>query len=437
MAPPIEPFKARPLADTPLFKVEVYQQWLNSKGPRILFVKEHAGRLEGTSEQMFYALERRFPGQIILYFSFNRLDNRRNTAKNMLEAFISQLISHRDFSAFAKFMCCELEQGRGWTELDLMNWFERCIFLLRISFVINNLDGCLESSQRGLMSYLSRLTSGTERLFKVAITSSEPPLNTNDIPSTLFINLAGSKTNVAVDGNFLESYKKFSPSIPPSMEAIQRQLCGLDDTDPLLLHILYEQARSKRIWIEDFILGAGSEKAMSGKTVPSLEYTLDRIFRQIPDTHSVGQFLRWMVYAARPMTVWELATVFFVGSCHDQGSKISPSKSFLGAMIAHWESCYAGIIEICQNEVRLSNPRLRDIFMVPKADNGPLYLWNEIQETAELEITRSCLEYLSRDETREITESSLAPVLEWNQPSMIPPFLDPFNLLKAKVPTWW
>ncbi|CAG8981961.1 hypothetical protein HYALB_00004823 [Hymenoscyphus albidus] len=337
----------------------------------------------------------------------------------MLESFIAQLICHGDWTSdYAKLMCCELEQGRGWTELDLMNWFERHIFLLRISFVVNNIDDCLESSQDGLMSYFSRLTSGTERLIKIAITSREPPPSTNDIPIILFINLVGSKANTAVDGNSLELYKKFRPGIPPSMEVIQRQLCGFNHIDPLLLHILYEQAKFKTIRIEDFIQGVGFQKPMSEKVVPSLEYTLERIFQEIPNTHSVRQFLMWITYAARPMTVWELATGFFVGSCHGQGSKISPSKSFLREMIAHWESCYAGIIEIRQNEVRLSNPRLRDIFMVPQTDNGPSYLWNEIQETAELEITRSCLEYLSRDETREITESYLAPVLEWNRPSI-------------------
>lgn len=389
------------------------------------------------NEQIYYALEKKYPRDFVLYFSFDRWDRRRNSMKSMLETFMAQLICHWSSSidSYAKLMFNELDQGRGWTELDLMNWLERSVYLVNTFFVVNNFDHCPKDAQKRIISFFCKLISGSEDKLKMAVISKEPPPSMDEVPFFIFTDRAVNKEDEAINSNkkTLASLIELRPVLLPLKDEIQRQWGNVDDVDSVVLDILCEQVKVTGQKSKDTFLGFDDKTEGRKDGTISPEGFLDRILRQIPNTDLVRRVLRWILHTTRPLTIWELATVMFIDSSQDEGSEAIITTLWLEECIVNWETWYAGIISIHQNEVRLSHPRLREIFMAPREKNAPQYLWNEIEETADLEIAKCCLQYLSRSGSRKIMK------LFQNTPSssiQASTFADRRNLCSYAITDW-
>jgi ankyrin repeat protein len=418
LSSPINPFKTAGHAHDPVIKLDTFQKWLNSTGPPILYVYG-TDAVQEASEQIFYAIDDRMrtvphSPYLIFYFSFDRWDSRRNSINAMLSTFLAQNICHHtsSMSQWVEILFEQLNEEHGWTDLDTINWFE--IFRIRghthnVSLVINYFDECDEASRNTFLAFVKRRFSGCEITWKIVITSRKPGAFADELSDWPSIDLANIESGVMQQRsrnveNDIARLIKFRPDVAPLEDLLRKELVPLVDIDPLARHIVCEQARLQKDWPEETSL----QKVFCLVDRPSddhwsLESILDRVLRRIPEQYQVKKLLAWLLYGIRQLTIWELASVMFLGSDQDQGEAY-PGPSTIQDLILRCETWLAGIVEIQHNEIRIQHSRLRDIFMTPGTATGQLYLWHEVQEFANFEITKTCLEFLSRTSVQGVME---------------------------------
>lgn len=481
LASSVHPFKTAQQAHDSTMKTDTYQAWLDYPGPQLLYVHGTDGVREA-GEQIFYSLNdlartERNTHDLVLYFSFDRWDTRCDSTKDMLSTFLAQIICRhtRGMSRWVDILFEHLNQEHGWSESDLINWFDyfRCRGPVdSVSCVINYFDECTEASRKAFLEFFSDLARRSEKPWKIAVTSRKPGAILDELSEWPSINLDVAASETAPEDprdveKDIARLVQLRPELSVLDNLLREELGGLADLDSLARHIICEQARLCKGWPEETsiqtFLGPLDDPSDNFRDNRSLESILDRVLRNIPDQESVRRLLSWLLYCVRPLTTWELATVMFIGSDQDRGREAYPSPSVLQDLTSKRETWFAGIVEVEQNEVKIRHPRLRDIFMAPEAEGGRRYLWNEVKDTADFEITKLCLDYLSRASVQQIIkqtyqapdsdliEASTFPdrgnlcsyaVQAWTHHfSLIPPNLNPSKLLdnfmqSAIVPCW-
>ena len=378
LASPINPFQTVQQDSNLIAGVDTYQNWLNSRGTQILHVYG-TDSVSEISEQIYYALDNVFDNNdevrhLVLYFSFDRWDRRYNSVKNMLSTFIAQIICHhtKDMSEALKRWFERLNQFRSWTDVDTIHWFDafRGINQLHnVSCVINYIDECTEASQKALLAYFLEYARGSERTWKIAVTSRRARSPISELAEFPSIDL-----NVAT-----------SEDVPAQTRI----------ADKVSTSLIYPRP--------DLRL---QSDAFQERDLHTLESTLDWVLRSIQDQDSVRRLLAWLIRSVRPLTIWEMAIVMSIGSDLDNADDACPGLAALPELMLNWERWFAGIIEFRQNEVTIRHPRLKDLLRTTRLTEGRQCLWHEIQATADFDITRLCLEYISRPSVQRIMEQS-------------------------------
>ncbi|KAL9076029.1 MAG: hypothetical protein Q9157_003808 [Trypethelium eluteriae] len=402
LASTIDPFRRAQHDDecSWITEIDIYKRWLTSTGFQILHVHGTHGVHE-TSEEIFYSLDNHFKAKasdrhLVLYFSFDRWDRCRNSIKHMLATFLAQIL-HRD---------------RSGSDLDLLQWFE--LFRLdgavdNVSCVVNYIDECTETSQKGFIELLSRYAYGSEATWKIAITSRQNRALVGSLDDSPSIHL-----DVAVRDrpqNFEEVARRISDlrsDVSSCINLSRKDSDGFGGIDSVVHHVLYEQAKSHGTWPAKSLNAALSAQFNSRSTecrdYGFLELILDNVLRDIPDQNLVRRILTCTNYSTRPLTVWEMVTALSAEPDQGRNEEAFPVSAESQSLITFCERWFAGIIEVRQNEVRVCHPHIRDIFMTEKAAGGSERLWHGIRRTAQFEIITTCFHYLSRPDVQRMIE---------------------------------
>ena len=447
----VRPFKTAQQALHSTTESDICQAWLDHPGPQLLLVHGSEG-VRDAGEQMFYRLNdlvrsNKDEYKVVLYFSFDRCDSRCDSIKDMLSTFLAQIICHHtnELSQWVEVLFEILNEERGWTESDLIclfEWFRRGSPVSDVWVVIDHFDECTDTSRKYFVDFFSHLVSAKESAWKIAITSRKPGAILDEVSEWPHLVLDVVASEVAPDdprdtGKDIARLTRYRPELSVVEDVLRHELAEIADLDPLARYVVCEQLRFSKEWprelsIETFLGPLDDWKACRDDRC--VAKVVDRVLRRNPDQELVRLLLSWLLYSVRPLTIWELATVMFVGSGRYPAHGSCPSLPELQELISTMEAWFAGIVKVEQNEFVIHSARLRDIFSISEVDEGHKYLWNEVEPKAHLEITKLCLGYLSQASVQERLEYiDHPPASGFIEPSTLP---DRSDLCSYAVQFW-
>ncbi|KAF4451628.1 hypothetical protein F53441_5484 [Fusarium austroafricanum] len=453
LASPVYPLRSASSGSNPLSHLPDYQTWLKSSSPQVLYIHGN-NRVREVTEQVFYSLEdgakKAKRRAMVLYFSFDRWDVRCDSIRDMIATFIAQIANHHpNLTQTINSFFSQLQTERGWTEADLVQSFERFRTSDEVEqtmIVINHFDECTKGSRKLFLDNLIYRHHNDEFPWKVVVTSHKPGALTDELsgPFSVPIDLSspgmGSPFYHSGASSAFDALLDLRPDILPR-ESASKDIDLIERLDPPIQHIIYKQAAIRGEWpdetsIQD-IFSSFDLAENENKTEEILEAILDWVLKQFPNQAILGRLFSWLLYAVRPLTVWELATVLSLGTSQDRGH-ISPGLSVVEDLIAEIQKWLAGIVVVDNNEVRLSHPHLHYIMTrgkTPGSVSGQeRYLWDEIRDTAHSNITTLCLHYMSRDNVHEYIDKTFQ--VTDSKSFETPTFPDRTNLASYAVQAW-
>ncbi|KAF4440801.1 ankyrin 1 [Fusarium acutatum] len=436
-----------PLADMP-----AYQSWLNSPCPQILYL-HGSHRVRDVADSVFYALEHEATKvkrrANVLYFSFDRFDVRADSIRDMIATFLAQICNHHPkLGPAINRLCSQIENEKGWTETDLIQFFE----MFRISaeveqtmIVINHFDECTQSSRKRFLDHVTDKYYNDETPWKIVVTSHKPGSLTEELSGPFCIPIdicSGELGDLAVDSfeSDIQALVSARGDLKLKEEQIQDELRFTEKLDTPMRHIICEQIRIQKEWPDEMstddslgLLGLSKQVEEGDKGMVSV---LQAVLKKYPDQNSLECLLSWLLYAVRPLTIWELATVISF-SDKRECSKVSPNIMAVDRLVRKIEEDFAGILEVDHNEVRFKHPCLHEIMVNGDAstqNEDKDYLWNRIKAKAHNLIQSMCLEYLSRDAVQDYVRETFA--VADSATFETPPFPDRTNLASYAIQAW-
>ncbi|KAH6876599.1 ankyrin repeat-containing domain protein [Thelonectria olida] len=460
LASPVFPFHTDAQQGGGIPFTQEYSAWFDHQGPQLLYM--HGNRVREAAEQVFIALDdvadKETKPTIVLYFSFDRWDVRCDSIRDMLSTFLAQIINHYPrLGEWIEILSTQLQHERGWTELDLVQLFERFRLSDEIEHVIcvlNHFDECTKGSRTAFLESFAYAAQISEITWKVVVTSHKPGALTEELsgalaPFCVTIDLTASglmpDTKADIEDE-LSRMTKSRPELTLQSEEVREELHSIANLDLLARHIICEQVilidewpdkSSTREILATLDLAQSEAKEDEARNDETLEKVLDWVLRKVPDQDTLRRALSWLLYSVRPLTIWELATVLCFESDQDRDG-IVPRLSVVESVISKILGWLAGIVEVVQNEVRFRHPRLHNIMvegsMAERPPSRPKYLWEEVKETAHSEITDLCLKYLSRASVRELIDKTFQ--VTDSKTFETPTFADRSNLASYAIQAW-
>ncbi|KAH7628776.1 ankyrin repeat-containing domain protein [Sordaria sp. MPI-SDFR-AT-0083] len=403
-APPINPFcnTTSPHHVPPVSQIPEYEAWIKPDGPPMLHIYG-TGSLHEVGELLFIARKGRAQDQnlpshkreLVLYFSFERWDSRRNSVSAMVSTILAQIVGFelptwKTLGGLIDWQCCE----HGWIESDLLHWLFRFGTTSKhgsIVLILNHFDHCAEESQLAFFEWLSRLSLTVNGPWRVAITSYAACTALNQLP-------AGSYTSLDID-----QYAKLSPRVPDLQVDIHRLVTYrpdllLDEDSispftqtvknlaPSLRHLALTQTQT-----------CTEQSGTTYAAIETVTAVLDQLFHCVANQELLRRFLVLMLYAKRPLSIWELDNALRVGVEDDKGPTLCsglPEHPFLRDV----STLLTGIIKMDNMEVCIDH-RLRGVLMARNSPGDSLphtsqHVWDDLWRTAHHEMTNTCLEYL-------------------------------------------
>ncbi|KAL9566299.1 hypothetical protein ACKAV7_009658 [Fusarium commune] len=452
LASPIYPLRNK-VEPNPLVDLPDYQAWLSSPCPQILYL-HGSHRVRDVAESVFYALENEATKvkrrANVLYFSFDRFDVRADSIRDMIATFLAQICNHHPrLGPAINRLCSQIENERGWTETDLIQFFE----MFRISaeveqtmIVINHFDECTKGSRKRFLDHITDKYHNDETPWKIVVTSHEPGALTEELSGPFCVPVDISSGELGdLDVNSFESDIQALISSRGDLtfreEQIRTELRFTEKLDPPVRHILLEQLRVRDEWPDeistDVTFGSLNLTQQGDDSDKIMVSVLHAVLKRYPDQDSLECLLSWLLYAVRPLTIWELATIISF-SDERECSKVSPSFIAVDRLVEKIEKDFAGILEVDHNEVRFKHPCLHEIMVNgdPSTQNAEEkdYLWNKIKGKAHKLIQSMCLDYLSRDCVQEYVRETFA--IADSTTFQTPPFPDRTNLASYAIQAW-
>ncbi|OTA02295.1 hypothetical protein A9Z42_0026630 [Trichoderma parareesei] len=431
------------------------QDWLQYRGPQMLYL-HGTKRVRETAEQLFYSLEEqalKMKNCVVLYFSFDKYDVRCDSVRDMLATFLTQIlcfypsVDDRIKTTFLRF-----HEERGWTEDDLLYWFERFRFTEKIDhvmFVINHFDECTKGSRKQFLDNFAYLAEASENSWKVVVTSHKPDALSKELDGPWCVNVnldaeSGEEegsTNLVNDDSKDDMARLLTarPELHFEPSLIEEQLKYLETYDPLVKHVIREQAAARQDWpsqvsIQTMVESLTLDADAAANDDRNLEQLLAWVLKNAPEPDTLRQLLTWILYSVRPLTVWELATVLSLASTDED--HVAPDAGAIDSLFSKIKRWLAGIVVVQHNEVKIWHPRLRNILMALGSEKSAKsrFIWGDIKETAHFDIASFCLRYLSQPSVQEYISNSFN--VTDSEAFETPTFADRRNLCSYALQAW-
>ncbi|KAF5597987.1 ankyrin 1 [Fusarium pseudoanthophilum] len=451
LASPIYPLRNK-VEPNPLVDLPDYQSWLNSPCPQILYL-HGSHRVRDMAESVFYALEdettRVKRRANVLYFSFDKFDVRADSIRDMIATFLAQICNHHPrLGPAINRLCSQIENEKGWTETDLIQFFE----MFRISaeveqtmIVINHFDECSKGSRKRFLDHITDKYYNDETPWKIVVTSHEPGALSEELsgPFCVPIDISSGELGDLHTSGFESDIKELLSArgdLAFSGDQIRNELRFTEGLDPSVRHILFEQLRVRDEWPDEISTDAILEPlslSQHNNVDNTMASVLHAVLKKFPDQNSLECLLSWLLYAVRPLTIWELATILPF-SHERECTKVSPSFMAVNRLVQKIEHDFAGVLEVNHNEVRFKHPCFHELMVNgdPSTQNAAEkdYPWNKIKGKAHHLIQSMCLDYLSREAIQEYVRENFA--VADSATFETPAFPDRTNLASYAIQAW-
>ncbi|KAL7937002.1 ankyrin repeat-containing domain protein [Trichoderma chlorosporum] len=452
LASPVFPLQSGKHDSTTLESSQHVKDWLQHHGPQMLYL-HGTKHVRETAEQLFYIMEEhalKSSTAIVLYFSFDRHDVRCDSLRDMLATFLAQMLCfYPGVADRIKLTFTRFHEEHGWTEADLIYWFERFRFTEQVDnvmFVINHFDECTKGSRKQFLDNFAYLSQASENPWKVVVTSHKPGVLSEELAGPWCVNLDLDASeedliNIAdIDSkDDMARLLTARPELRFEPSVIEKQFQYLDRYDPLIKHIIWEQIAVRQDWpgetsIEAMLESLTLDTSAAAEDDRNLEQLLAWVLKNASKPDILRQLLTWLLYSVRPLTVWELTTVIYPES--GQAGHVTPDSAAVEKLISDVKLWLAGIVVIQHNEVKIWHPRLRDILMA--MDDNDLaesqFIWGEIKKTAHFDIAQSCLQYLSQPAVQDYINKTFRVTSADSFES--PTFADRGNICSYALQAW-
>ncbi|KAI8633880.1 ankyrin repeat-containing domain protein [Xylariaceae sp. FL1651] len=421
-----EPFSTAGHLGAPIKRSDTYMKWVDFWGAQLLYVyasKADSEVLQQTSEHVFFHISE-VPISanrlgIRLYFSFNATDIRSQSLSSMLWTFLAEATSRfHEIRRYMPLFLDRLSDEQACTETDLLRWFE--FFMCRFDYVclvINNFDHCIESSRKAFLQHVSRVARKSEVHLKVLITSKSPALSEAEFSEWPSINLdtdlvtpdEGTEAKAEGRVRVQEIHPTLKSSLIPYQQLdVTRSLTVLEDIDPITRSILTKQQNRRNLTMRELLLEISHGPLNSYST----ESVLDRVLRSIPNQKRARLLVAFLLFATRPLSTKEFATIMFIVSEIDDKKSAAPPWDLFDRFERERTSWFAGIATNKHTGVHLAHSHIAEILRSPQVPDSPRYFWHEVAITAHYDIVQLCLKYLSRSQVEEeqdmLSEKSFA-----------------------------
>ncbi|KAI0107186.1 ankyrin repeat-containing domain protein [Nemania sp. FL0031] len=415
LATPTEPFTVAGSTGSPIELFDKYLDWLDPWKTAVLYV--HASKntddlVRRTSEYVFLRREeihRDWRSSVSLYYSFDSLNIASQSLSSMILTFFAQIYRALNDN-YIPFFLHRIYEERACTEKDLLNWFEfwTTASHLYVRLIINYFDVCPEVSRNIFLQFVKRNAMGNETPVKVLLTSREPSILKAELSSWPSIDLGTdispsknqdkAEHSIVIQGQIPGTIPESCPTLP-TQETMMSSLTLVKvakASDALVQSILLEQQLKRNLSVQEILI----ESTNGVLDAYTLEEVVDRVLRSIPDQNKARTAVAFLVFATRPLSSKEFATLFFLGSTIDNGEPISSTWGLFERLERQRTAWFSGITVNRHIGVCLAHPRLEDMLRSPST-GAQHYLWHEVASTAHYDIAYICLDYLARTSVQE------------------------------------
>ena len=380
---------------------QVFRKWLNSHGPSILHVHGDAYVSHAADYILRYLYDHREirdsnrGKRLVVYFRFDKNDDRRNTIVSMLSTLLAQILGQNQ----KLFMSLQNSfQRMSFHSIELSFIFRLLLFKGGFTNVWCVIDGLNESQDSWtlFLRELSTYASDTERYFKIVFTSTPDPKLLAILSEWPSINLNNNqeyrdtmtRTITSDNDRHVRALLQQRPvHYTYEKEITKRPLaCG---EDRHWRRLTLNQLRFAELFVETTI------QEILGILRPiTYRDTFAQILANVPNNKRLWtrKALAWTLHSFRPLSVSELGVAL---TLQTEESSIKPRNlqgiTYQG-ILSDLEELLRGILTLEHGEITFSHPGTRDFLL--NADSNDESVWYNVK-AAHREISDFCFSYLS------------------------------------------
>ncbi|KAI1325405.1 ankyrin repeat-containing domain protein [Xylariaceae sp. FL0255] len=376
-----------------------YQSWYNQRQPQLLYIFGQADT-RSASEFIFYDLDKLYSdrtGQVVIYFTFDRYDIRRDNIQDMLAAIQAQLLGH--FPSLADDVQDQISRyrsDRSLSHMDLLQWFEwyrNAGVIEGISCVLNHLDECEPVSRKAFLDHILYVSQTQEKPWRVLVTSREPGALMEEIGNWPSLDLVQSAPSSAQNSSLLSFEninRRYAHSRGPS-EELENDLSKIRQLNTGVQEVILRRLVEIEQWpVQRSVTNIFG--LIEGATMKSI---VAKILDEISSHPYLVCALTWILFSIRPLSTWELANVLQpFNKTNQQDSATNPITATNIEKILCRQ--LAGLVVFRQKEVLIASPFIRKAL---ETELGSTYGYSP--EKAHATIAKFCLDYLSLPTTVE------------------------------------
>ncbi|KAK7931144.1 hypothetical protein PG985_001856 [Apiospora marii] len=402
-APSLVPMATSPGPTHPFARIsenEAYTSWLEQRKPKLLYLTGCGGDdARAASEYVFYDLSRRHHSnfnQLVLYFTFDRHDARRNNIQHMLTTFIAQIIGHfRTHYIVASAQFDQLRLQRSWSHEDLLIWFD----LLRlyawidgISCVINHLDECDSVSSKAFLDFFAHKSTIQEHPWKLFITCREDGLtlrrmSEKEWPAEDVVELELTERG---DSDSVDDLVHEHPELWPYRGLLHHEVASMAEVEPGVRRMVIDYMTESGSWSESRTIyhTFGPTQGLS------LKNGIQTILSHIPRLEMALFMLSWILHSPRPPSASEMREAIL----YDDLSGLFETAIVYSQETASVEKVLeglAGIVSREGNDLIMAQREIRDLLM-----SHPWTTRALIRDKPHEVLGKICVAYLSSESTK-------------------------------------
>ncbi|RDW65062.1 hypothetical protein BP6252_10713 [Coleophoma cylindrospora] len=417
----IHPLATSYVEDFWLKNDSTYQTWLDTSRPQLLHLFDTTGYGTNTrfaSDQVFYHLEnisKKSSRSLILYFDFKPWNSERRTLSDMLTTLITQIFCHYPTLYIIEVFFRRTQKERGWSEADLMKWFEYCTVRVEsiddLRIILHQFDECDASSRKVFVDLIARDSEMFEVPWKILVTSRKPGELEQELlnwPTIEITQMSGNLIQDYFDGATLDTNTFSNPSAKWFRfyrlgDQMQQRLVQLKELEPIAHSIVWHQLKARfnapqeAIDFLSVVLEPWEDPVLS----EPLASIVDRVLRYAPNQRAVRRALMWLSHTMRPLSMKELVAIISI----DNEDFRNDDDDSANGLIFHLEQWFAGIIDVRYDQVYIRHAVLKEIIRT-RGQDGPDYIWRHNTDDVHLMLAKDCLKYISQKCAQNVDEIS-------------------------------
>lgn len=383
--------------------------WRDQRKPQLLYLHGRVNVQAACSYVLddLSQLHQNKGNQLVLYFTFDRHDIRRNGLRNMLATFIAQIAGH--FPSIKGVLMQQLlidRLQRSWDFGDLICWldrYRRVGVIKGISCILDHFDECEPISRKHFLDHFRYKSTSQERPFRLLVTSLKAgalidELSSANWPVIDLVQAAPPMNDAASRSASGPSLMACRTDLRAYKGAIEEEIRSIAALDTGIRCLILDHMASNEAWpTSQTIRGTfGPAQGLSLKT--AIQAILGRVQDQNP---SAFYLLAWVLYSVRPPTVPETEDMALSSKKLSLIDNMPGTKS-ISVWVEEALKSFAGIVAKKNNELAIAQHEIRDLLIKDTFDDTEFgATLSKLRTTSDKLIFKACLEYLSEDRAKE------------------------------------